>query len=149
MVRCALPSCVALAAVLASCGGKARPPTIPQVSIPGPTAWDGKGSADSSVLLVSSLPGDSSKFVAYEVNTGTCTVDRTIVDELDKLAKLATVTLTDPREGAGTILVITNPPPPPPEGGDRLVARALGFAQPGNPTPSCGAPIVNMTATHQ
>lgn len=150
MLRRALPTCLAFTALVTACGGKASPPKIPQVSIPGPTAWDGKGPADNTVVLLSTLPGDDSKFVAYEFNTGTCTVDRTIVDDIDKLGKFVVTTLTDPHNNAGTLLVGGNPPPPPPNGGD-IGARALGYAQPGNPGPSCGAAPIKTTfsATHQ
>lgn len=149
MVRCALP-CLALAVTLTACGGKAKPPKIPHASIPGPTAWDGKAAGDDTVLFVSTLPGDASKFVAYEVNTRSCSIDRTIVDEIDKLGTIAVTTITDPRQGAGTILIVRNPPPPPPEGGDRLLMDALQLTQPGNPSPACGPrPPAVLGPTHK
>lgn len=129
MVRTALPSTLLLAIALAACGGGKKPVKFPQVSIPGPQAWDGTPPVAGSVTFVSTLPGDGSKFVAYEVDTGACTVRRTVVDELDKLKNLAVTTITNPFDNAGTIMIIRNPPPPPPNGQD-LLADALRLMSP-------------------
>ena len=138
MLRSALPSCLLLALALTACGGKATGTKIPQVSIPGPTAWDGKPPAGGNVMFISTLPGDATKFVAYEVDPNSCSVRRTIVDELDSLQTLVVTSITDPMDKAGTAAVIRQPPPPPPDG-QGLLFEAFRLMHPEGGTPTCQA----------
>lgn len=137
MVRSALP-CLALGFGLAlTACGKSAPPTLPKVSIPGPTSWDGTPPSDGSVLLVSAMPGNASQFVAYEVSTTSCAVTRTIVSDLDSLKGLIVTPLTDPKGGA-VFAIIRTPPPPPPNGEDLLAAAVRATRDPRDMTPlSC------------
>lgn len=120
MARIALPSTLLLAIALAACGGSKKTVKLPQVSIPGPQAWDGQAAAGGTVTFISTLPGDKAKFVAYEVNPSACTINRTVVDEVEKLGHFVTATITNPMDGAGTVSQIRTPPPPPPGGQDLL-----------------------------
>lgn len=134
MVHRAPLSCLVLAAALAACGGGAKlsvgQPKVPaNITIPDPTAWDGTGPADGTVLFVSRSPKDPSRFIAYEVDPASCTVRRTIEDQIDTLHKLVVGVITDPRENAGTLGIIRNPPPPPPNGQD-LVIDAIRLTRP-------------------
>ena len=133
MMRCALTSCVLLGLTLAACG-KPPPPKIPQVSIPGPTAWDGTPPAPGTVTLVSPLPGDETKFVAYEVDPAKAIINRTIVDDIDKIAKMTSAVIANSMDNAGTINVIYRPPPPPPDG-QELVRRARAMMEASRPEP--------------
>jgi hypothetical protein len=123
MLRSALPSCLLIAAALAACG-KSTGAKFPQVDIPAPTGWDGTPAPAGTVSFISTLPGDDSQFVDYEVDPAKRTVRRTIVGDMDTLKKLIATTLTDPKSNAGTLSVVVRPPPPPPDGQD-LVNRAI------------------------
>jgi hypothetical protein len=150
MLRSVLTSGLLLT-ILGACGGsKGTAPKVPQVSIPGPTAWDGKGPSPGSVTFISTLPGDASKFVAYEVDPGSCRVSRTIVDELDALQKLIVVGITDPMDNAGTAQIIRTPPPPPPDG-QGLLFEALRITghPPGQPVRCDPPPLEEVSPTHQ
>ena len=143
MIRCALSSCLALA--LAACGGGAKVsighPQVPAgIAVPAAQTWDGKAPAGGSVTFISGVPGDPSKFIAYEVDPKACTVHRTIEDEVDALGKMVIATITDPMDNAGTVAIIRQPPPPPPDG-QGLVFEALRLTNPqgGGSCPSQGA----------
>lgn len=129
MVRSVLSSCLLLTVVLGACGGsKGIGVKIPQVGMPGPSAYDGSAPAKGTVTFISPLPGgDGSQFVAYEVDPTGCAVKRTFVDDLEALQKLIIVRITDPMDNAGTLSIIRPSPPPPPTGED-LVRDARFFA---------------------
>lgn len=145
-MRSALPSCLLLGLAVAACG-KPAAPKFPQVSIPGPTSWDGTAPGSGTVSFISSLPGDATKFVDYEIDPGACTARRTIVDDVDKLSKLVTATITNPMDNAGTVAIIRNPPPPPPDGGD-LLHQALDLVDAGHVHQTCRVQQT-ASATHQ